>query len=596
MGYINMPELSKDVQDMINKGIEVKPADVDYTNYYKKAEILEMAEEINKRISAMLDSNMVYTKISIDNKIDKLRNEINKINSIDTYSKSDIDRIINKIRLDLANKLNAGDVYSKGEVEKLVDNAISKLGVNPDNYYTKEVIDQKLTNVLTKSDVENSLSSESTTKAISANQLRIINQNIELLKQSASDGHSRIISTMTSVTNELGDDHSFEKVCKVLKTRIKSHLPKGEIYVPVYIESLHKNLNHIIGDYIVLHGKNFYILSNIDEHHRSGIKITEYTNDGELINEYIFKGILMTGNIILKNKYVRQNIYRYCACSDNYIYILRNGVYYIDDEINVNSDSRSYRSDDSVLVVIDLNTMSVVKSVLIPNTKVSNSTNYTYNDIHIDSIAYCSDSCVILTNGIKINIPNMTIEKISRNDENNTKSVFYVINDNELVMINRFDNGDRTIGIEKYNFITRTLIETSIFDNSIINNLSGTNKFTIKGSHYLVGGICPIFIVDLVKMRTISLPTENFNMTTYTAYEAFDSLFVFAQDSHNDFVHVIIFNNGRIMHKKIDGIKPFEFMYGNKVGYYNNGVDGKCHFQFYELKCDEGSEYKEWNL
>ena len=33
MGYINMPELSKDVQDMINKGVEVIPSEVDYTNY-----------------------------------------------------------------------------------------------------------------------------------------------------------------------------------------------------------------------------------------------------------------------------------------------------------------------------------------------------------------------------------------------------------------------------------------------------------------------------------------------------------------------------------------------------------------------------------
>lgn len=593
MGYINMPELSKDVQDMINKGVEVIPSEVDYTNYYNKAEISAMAEEISKKISAMLDFNMVYTKISIDNKIDKLKNEINKINSIDTYSKSDIDRIINKIKLDLSNKLNAGDVYSKGEVEKLVNDAISSLGINPDNYYTKQEIDEKLSNVLTKSDVENSLSSEATDKAVSANQLRIINQNIESLKQSASDGHNRIVSTITSVTDELGDDHSYENICKIIKSR-KSHVPKDKEYNIRYkgniVNQKVNDLYYTSGKYVVLSGLRRLVLTGDTtlyvKFHINATTKTECKNYNDINTALMY--------------YPYYNIY--CACGLKYIFILT----YSTGHTNIK---------DAVLDVIDIESKKVVIANSIKNTTLQS--HGETNSYDTTFIVYCCDDFIILSNGRKVtikinstyNISSNTIKDENLLDEdpdNNKFSVFYINNDNELVFRSNQLNSDNTFDVILFNFRTKTIIKRYKFDSSLIGNPNfSKNTFMLKRGNYLVGISTDPIIVDLNRMFNTKIKNiHTHNILNYTAYEVYGVLYLFVQ--HNDCTDIngepfitdlYIFKNGKIKFKSLYGVKPFQCMRDNYVfQYYNNDIHGNSTFESYDLELVDGSEFEEWDM
>ena len=200
MGRIGKDELSPELLALLEKLIN--PPDV-LKDYYTKEEIDLLITEINNYLDIVLTVDKTYTKEIIDWKLGLISNKLDGIQTIDSYTKVEIDTKINSLRKLINTKMDKDTLYTKDEVRRLIDEAIKAAMPDISAFYTKGEVDKKLSGFLTKSDIVDSLTND-TKSPISVNQIYNIEQKIQNLKQSASDGSQKVATAITGIGINLG--------------------------------------------------------------------------------------------------------------------------------------------------------------------------------------------------------------------------------------------------------------------------------------------------------------------------------------------------------------------------------------------------------
>lgn len=206
-GEISRHELDEELLALI-EGLAKSCINPD--DYYTKEEIDKFICDFHNYMDLVLTVDKVYTKEMVDYKLGLITDKIDGIGSVDTYTKQEINNMILSLKNEIGKKLDKGSVYTKKEVQDLINNALTGLMPDLSNYYTKGEVDNKLDGFLRKEDIVDSIDQAHTNKAVSANQISILNQKIESLKSRASGARTDIAAAITSVGVETSSNDPWE--------------------------------------------------------------------------------------------------------------------------------------------------------------------------------------------------------------------------------------------------------------------------------------------------------------------------------------------------------------------------------------------------
>lgn len=174
-GYITIEQLSKDLQELIEKA-----QNCTLDGFYNKSEIDAKEKYWLSLVGEKLGLEEGYTKEQFDEKINEIKEQIMTKASADThYDKSYIDKVVDDFNkqyeskadkdnvytraevndrlktLDLSTKANIDDVYTKEDIEKMLDELKKLLNtkMNKDSVYTKEELDAKFAELGQKANI-----------------------------------------------------------------------------------------------------------------------------------------------------------------------------------------------------------------------------------------------------------------------------------------------------------------------------------------------------------------------------------------------------------------------------------------------------------
>ena len=175
-GYITIEQLSKDLQELIEKA-----QNCTLDGFYNKSEIDAKEKYWLSLVGEKIGLDEGYTKEQFDERINEIKEQIlTKANADTHYDKPYIDKVVDDFEkqyqskadkdnvytreevndrlktLDLSTKANIDDVYTKEDIEKMLDELKKLLNtkMNRDSVYTKEELDAKFAELGQKANID----------------------------------------------------------------------------------------------------------------------------------------------------------------------------------------------------------------------------------------------------------------------------------------------------------------------------------------------------------------------------------------------------------------------------------------------------------